>query len=87
VVEWLDVLDGESLQRVSIGERTGDLEPTLAQLAREHSEAAMRSLRALMFVVIALLSVFLFATNLGKVGQLQGGYQQRLDSLGSELSH
>ncbi len=87
VVEWLEVLDGESLQRVSIGERTGELEPTLAQLAQEHSEAAMRSLRALMFVVVTLLAVFLFATNIGKLVQLQGGYQQRLDSLGSELSH
>ncbi len=84
VVEWLDVLDGESLQRVSTGERTGDLEPTLAQLAREHSEAAMRSLRALMFVVIALLSVFLLATNIGKVLQLQGGYQSQLGALGPE---
>jgi general secretion pathway protein F len=83
VVEWLDVLDGESLQRVSTGERTGDLEPILAQLSREHSESAMRWLRTLMFVVIALLSAFLFATNISKVIQLQGGYQHALKDLES----
>jgi general secretion pathway protein F len=83
VVEWLDVLDGESLQRVSTGERTGDLEPILAQVSREHSESAMRWLRALMFVVIALLSGFLFATNIGKVVQLQSGYQHALKDLDS----
>ncbi|HEX8438563.1 type II secretion system F family protein [Archangium sp.] len=84
VVEWLDVLDGESLQRVSTGERTGELEPILAQLAREHAESAMRWLRTLMFVVIALLSAFLFATNIGKVVQLHGGYQHALKDLSRE---
>ncbi|WP_158501786.1 type II secretion system F family protein [Vitiosangium sp. GDMCC 1.1324] len=85
VVEWLDVFDGESLQRLSTGERTGELEPTLAQLSREHSDSAMRWLRTLMFVVIALLSVFLFATNIGKVVQLQGGYQRQLGDLSEQL--
>ncbi|MFY0564601.1 type II secretion system F family protein [Archangium lansingense] len=81
VVEWLGVLDGESLQQLATGERTGDLEPILAQVSRGHSEAAMRWLRTLMFVVITLLSVFLFATNIGKVVGLQGGYQRQLNSL------
>jgi type II secretory pathway component PulF len=84
VVEWLDVLDGESLQQLATGERTGELEPVLAQVSRGHSESAMRWLRTLMFVVITLLSVFLFATNLGKVTGLQGGYQRQLEELGRE---
>jgi hypothetical protein len=41
----------------------------------------MRWLRTLMFVVITLLSVFLFATNIGKVVGLQGGYQRQLNGL------
>ncbi|MFY0525435.1 type II secretion system F family protein [Archangium gephyra] len=73
VVEWLGVLDSESLQQLSTGERTGGLEPVLALVSRGHSEAAMRWLRTLMFVVITLLSVFLFATNIGKVIELPGG--------------
>ncbi|WPB75184.1 type II secretion system F family protein [Archangium violaceum] len=84
VVEWLDVLDGTSLQQLSTGERTGDLEPMLAQVSRGHSESAMRWLRTLMFVVIAMLSVFLFATNIGKVVGLQGGYQRQLEGLSRE---
>lgn len=84
VVEWLGVLDGESLQQLATGERTGDLEPILAQVSRGHSEAAMRWLRTLMFVVITLLSVFLFATNIGKVAGLQGGYQRQLQGLSEE---
>ncbi|HYO73766.1 MAG TPA: type II secretion system F family protein [Archangium sp.] len=84
VVEWLDVLDGTSLQQLATGERTGDLEPMLAQVSRGHSEAAMRWLRTLMFVVITLLSVFLFATNIGKVVGLQGGYQRQLEGLSRE---
>lgn len=82
VVEWLGVLDAESLQQLATGERTGDLEPVLALVSRGHSEAAMRWLRTLMFVVITLLSVFLFATNIGKVVELQGGYFRQLHSLG-----
>ncbi|MGZ3460935.1 MAG: type II secretion system F family protein [Archangium sp.] len=85
VVEWLGVLDGESLQRLSTGERTGELEPVLAQMSREHSETAMRWLRTLMFVVIALLSVFLFATNIGKLVGLQSGYQHKLSDLSQQL--
>jgi general secretion pathway protein F len=81
VVEWLGVFDGESLQRLATGERTGDLEPILGQLSREHSDTAMRWLRTLMFVVIALLSAFLFATNIGKLVQLQSGYQRQLNEL------
>jgi type II secretory pathway component PulF len=84
VVEWLGVLDGESLQQLATGERTGDLEPVLAQVSRGHSEAAMRWLRTLMFVVITLLSVFLFATNIGKVVGLQGGYQRQLNGLSEQ---
>ena len=82
VVEWLGVLDSESLQQLSTGERTGGLEPVLALVSRGHSEAAMRWLRTLMFVVITLLSVFLFATNIGKVIELQGGYHRQLQGLG-----
>lgn len=81
VVEWLEVFDGESLQRLATGERTGDLEPILGQLSREHSDTAMRWLRMLVFVLIALLTAFLFATNIGKIVQLQGGYQHQLDEL------
>lgn len=81
VVEWLDVFDGESLQRLATGERTGDLEPILGQLSREHSETAMRWLRTLVFVIIALLTAFLFATNIGKIVQLQSGYQRQLNEL------
>ncbi len=84
VVEWLDVLDGMSLQQLATGERTGDLEPILAQVSRGHSETAMRWLRTLMFVVIAMLSVFLFATNIGKVVGLQGGYHRQLEGLSRE---
>lgn len=82
VVEWLGVLDAESLQQLATGERTGDLEPVLALVSRGHSEAAMRWLRTLMFGVIALLSVFLFATNIGTVIELQGGYYRQLQGLG-----
>ncbi|WP_257452919.1 type II secretion system F family protein [Archangium lipolyticum] len=85
VVEWLDVLDGESLRRVATAERTGDLEPVLAQVSQEHTESSMRALRTLMFVVIGLLSVFLFATNIGKVVRLQGGYQSKLGELNKAL--
>ncbi|WNG39720.1 hypothetical protein F0U61_43135 [Archangium violaceum] len=85
VVEWLDVFDGESLLRLATGERTGDLEPILTGLSREHLDTAMRWLRTLMFVVIALLSVFLFATNIGKVVQIQGGYQRQLGELSDQL--
>lgn len=81
VVEWLGVFDGESLQRIATGERTGELEPILGQLSREHSETAMRWLRTLVFVIIALLSAFLFATNIGKIVQLQRGYQNQLNEL------
>jgi len=84
VVEWLDVLDGESLQRVSTGERTGDREPLLAQVSRAHSEAAMRWLRTLMFGVIPLLAVILFATNIGKVVGVQGNYLRLLGGLGEQ---
>jgi type II secretory pathway component PulF len=82
VVEWLGVLDSESLQQLATGERTGGLEPVLALVSRGHSEAAMRWLRTLMFVVITLLSVFLFATNIGKVVELQGRYFRQLQGLG-----
>ncbi len=82
VVEWLGVLDSESLQQLATGERTGGLEPVLALVSRGHSEAAMRWLRTLMFVVITLLSVFLFATNIAKVVELQRGYFGQLQGLG-----
>ncbi|QRN95562.1 type II secretion system F family protein [Archangium violaceum] len=85
VVEWLDVLDGESLQLVATAERTGDLDSVLALVSREHTEASMRALRTLMFVVIGLLSVFLFVTNIGKVVQLQAGYQNKLGELNDAL--
>jgi type II secretory pathway component PulF len=86
VVEWLGVLDGTSLQRLSTGERTGDLEPILGQLSREHADSAMRWLRTLMFVVVTLLSVFLFSTNIGKAVLIQGGYQRQLGDL-QQLEH
>lgn len=81
VVEWLEVFDGESLQRLATGERTGELEPILGQVSREHSDTAMRWLRMLVFVLIALLTVFLFATNIGKIVRLQSGYQHQLEEL------
>lgn len=85
VVEWLDVLDGESLQQLATGERTGDLEPVLAHASQEHSDSGMRWLRTLMFVVMALLSGALLATNIGKIVQLQSGYQHKLDDLGAAI--
>jgi type II secretory pathway component PulF len=84
VVEWLDVLDGESLQQFATGERTGDLEPILAQVSRAHAEAAMRWLRLLMFAVITALSVFLFATNIGKLVGVQGNYLRLLGGLSEQ---
>ena len=59
-------------------------ESGVAQVSRGHSESAMRWLRTLMLVVITLLSVFLFATNIGKVVGLQGGYQRQLEGLSEQ---
>jgi general secretion pathway protein F len=80
-VEPLGMLDGESLQRLSTGERTGTLEPTLSQLGREHTESSLRWLRALVLGIIALLVVVLFLTLIGKVIQLQGAYFREMETL------
>jgi type II secretory pathway component PulF len=79
----LGVLDGESLRRIAIGERTGTLEANLRQLAREHSEAGIRRLQTVVFVLIAALAVILFASSIGSIFQIQGDYFRRVE----ELSH
>jgi type II secretory pathway component PulF len=81
VVEWLGVLDGESLRRVATGEKTGHLEPMLQQLAREHAEAGLRWLRALVFALILVLTVLLFATIIARIFSSQADYYRRLDDL------
>jgi type II secretory pathway component PulF len=80
-VEALGILDGESLRRIAIGERTGHLEPTLHQLAREHSESGMRKLQAVVFVLIAVLAVVLFASSVASIFSLQGDYFRQLEDL------
>lgn len=81
VVEELGVVEGESLRRIATGERTGHLEPTLRQLAGEHSEAGLRWLRTLVFTAIAVLVALLLATSARRVLQFQGGYYDRMYNL------
>lgn len=81
VVEGLEVLDSQSLQRVAIGERTGHLEATFQQLAKEHTEAGLRWLRGLVFTLIAVMALVLFVTNVGKIFQFQTGYFDRMENL------
>jgi type II secretory pathway component PulF len=80
-VEALGVLEGESLRRIAIGERTGHLEPMLHQLAREHSEAGMRKLQTLVFALIAVMAVILFASSVASVFSMQSDYFRQLEDL------
>jgi type II secretory pathway component PulF len=80
-VEALGVLESESLRRIAIGERTGHLEPMLHQLARELSESAMRKLQTLVFTLIAVLAVILFASSVAAIFSFQGDYFRQLDDL------
>jgi general secretion pathway protein F len=83
VVEWLGVVDGESLRQVAIGERAGRIEPLLQQQARQNAEAALRGLRTLVFVLIIAVVVYLFATNIMRIFEFQSDYFRRVE----ELSH
>jgi len=80
-VEALGVLESESLRRIAIGERTGHLEPMLQQLARELAEAGMRKLQTLVFTLIAMLAVILFASSVAAIFSFQGDYFRQLDDL------
>jgi len=80
-VEALGVLEGEALRRVAIGERTGNLELILHQLARELSESGMRKLQTLVFTLIAVLAVILLASSVASIFSLQGDYFRQLDDL------
>jgi type II secretory pathway component PulF len=84
VVEWLGVLEGESLRRVATGERTGHIEPTFVELARELSESGLRWLRTLVFAVIVVMAGFLFAKNVARIFQFQTGYYRMVDGVGRE---
>ncbi|HYI01224.1 type II secretion system F family protein [Hyalangium sp.] len=81
VVEWLGVLEGESLRHLAIGERTGHLPPLLQQQARENSEAGMRVLQVLVFTAIAVLVVFLMVTSIARIFESQRDYFRRLEDL------
>jgi type II secretory pathway component PulF len=81
VVEWLGVLDGESLRQVSIGERSGRIEPLLQQQARENSEAALRGLRVLMVALIVVVVAYLMATNIARIFEFQSDYFRRIEQL------
>jgi type II secretory pathway component PulF len=83
VVEWLGVLDGESLRQVGIGERSGRIEPLLQQQARENSDAALRGLRVLMIALLVVVVAVLFATNVARIFEFQSDYFRRIE----ELSH
>ncbi|HEX8705600.1 MAG TPA: hypothetical protein VF815_42590, partial [Myxococcaceae bacterium] len=64
-----------------IGERTGHLEPSLHQLSREHSEAGMRKLQTLVFGLIAVMAVILFASSVASIFSMHGNYFQRMEDL------
>lgn len=83
VVEWLGVLQGDSLRQVGIGERSGRIEPLLQQQARENSEAALRGLQVLMVALIVVVVAVLFATNIARIFEFQSDYFHRIE----ELSH
>ncbi len=80
-VEALGVLEGESLRRIAIGERTGNLEPMLHQLSREHSEAGMRKLQTLVFALIAVMAVILFVSSVASIFSMQSDYFRQLEDL------
>ena len=80
-VESLGLLEGESLRRISIGERTGHIEPIFQQLAREHSEAGMRKLQTLIFALIAVMVVLLFASSVASIFSMQSDYFRQLEDL------
>jgi type II secretory pathway component PulF len=84
VLEWLDVLDGESLRRVAMGERTGHLDSTFAELARELAESGLRRLRALVLLIIVLLAAVLFVKSISQVFQVHTNYYRMLDGVGRE---
>ncbi|MFL5344595.1 MAG: type II secretion system F family protein [Hyalangium sp.] len=81
VVEWLGVLEGESLRQVGIGERAGRIEPLLQQQARENSEAALRGLRVLMIAIIVVAVACLMATNIARIFEFQADYFRRIEQL------
>jgi type II secretory pathway component PulF len=80
-VETLGLLESESLRRIAIGERTGHLDPVLQQLSREHSEAGMRKLQTLIFSLIAVLAVLLFASSVASIFSMQSDYFRKLEDL------
>jgi type II secretory pathway component PulF len=81
VVEWLGVLDGESLRHVGIGERSGRMEILLQQQARVNSEAGLRSLMALMIGIVVVLVVVLLATSIAGIFESQQNYFDRIEKL------
>ena len=84
VVGGLGVLDAASLQRLSIGELTGHVAPTLTQLGREHADTASRRLSVLLFGLVVVLSVALFATHIRALVHFQGSSSRQLEGLGRE---
>jgi type II secretory pathway component PulF len=80
-VESLGLLEGESLRRIAIGERTGNLDSILQHLAREHSEAGMRKLQTLVFALIAVMAVILFASSVASIFSMQSDYFRKLEDL------
>lgn len=81
VIEWLDVLDGESLRQVATGERTGRLAPLLQQLAKSQAESGLRTLQVLMVLCIVVLVSFLVITNILSLFESQVNYYRRLEDL------
>ncbi len=82
VVEWIGVLDGESLRRLAIAERTGHVQPVLEQQAREQSESGLLAMKVLVGLLIALLVGFLVVTNIIRVFEGHRDYYRSLEDLG-----
>jgi type II secretory pathway component PulF len=84
VVEWLGVLDGESLRHLFIAERTGHVQPILEQQSRQQSEAGLRAMKALVIVLMVLLGGVLMVTGIARVFEAQEDYTRGLEDLGRD---
>lgn len=56
-VETLQLLDRHALGTLSVAERTGTLDESLAQLAKETQEGAVRAIRILILIVLAVFAI------------------------------
>jgi len=63
----IDVLDASSLGQVAVGERTGNLEQALGQLARDLWDAVIRRARLAAFLIIGLLIAVLLVAAVSKI--------------------